>query len=73
MSTAHPRVRINPLFRRVGVDQDAPEWVVVAVRRAYCKRLHPDAHPEGQKAEAERRFKQAEQVFEEIWRVRGSG
>jgi succinate dehydrogenase/fumarate reductase-like Fe-S protein len=27
--------------------------------------------PAGQKAEAERRFKQMEEVFAEIWRVRG--
>ena len=63
--------RSNPLFRRVGLDEGAPEWVVVAVRRAYRKRLHPDAHPEGRKTEAERRFKAAEQVFDEIWRVKG--
>jgi hypothetical protein len=63
--------RTNPLFRRVGLDQDAPEWVVVAVRRAYRKRLHPDGQPAGAKVEAERRFKQVEGVFEEIWNVRG--
>ncbi len=61
----------NPLFRRVGLDEGAPEWLVVAVRRAYRKRLHPDAHPEGRKPEAERRFKEAEQIFDEIWRVKG--
>jgi multidrug resistance efflux pump len=63
--------RSNPLFRRVGLDECAPEWLVMAVRRAYRKRLHPDAHPEGQKAEAERRFKEAEGVFDEIWKLRG--
>ena len=63
--------RPNPLFRRVGLDESAPEWLAVAARRAYRKRLHPDAHPEGRKPEAERRFKEAEQVFDEIWRVKG--
>jgi hypothetical protein len=63
--------RPNPLFRRVGLDEAVPEWVAVAVRRAYRKRLHPDAHPEGRKMEAERRFKEAEQVFDEIWKLRG--
>jgi hypothetical protein len=60
-----------PLYRRVGLDQDAPKWVIEAVRREYRKRLHPDTKPQAQKAEAERRFKQMEEVFGEIWRVRG--
>ncbi len=63
--------RLNLLFRRVGLDEGAPEWVAVAVRRAYRKRLHPDAHPEGRKMEAERRFKEAERVFDDIWKLRG--
>ena len=68
---AQTSYRPNPLFRRVGLDEGAPEWLVVAVRRAYRKRLHPDAHPEGRKMEAQRRFKEAEQVFADIWRVKG--
>ena len=67
---AQTNTRPNPLFRRVGLDESAPEWLAVAVRRAYRKRLHPDAHPAGRKIEAERRFKAAEQVFDEIWKVR---
>jgi hypothetical protein len=63
--------RSNPLFRRVGLDEGAPEWVAVAVRRAYRKRLHPDSHPDDRKTEAERRFKEAEQVFNDIWKLRG--
>jgi hypothetical protein len=63
--------RTNPLFRRVGLDDGAPEWVVVAVRRAYRKRLHPDAHPDDRKPEAERHFKKAGEVFDDIWRLRG--
>jgi hypothetical protein len=34
-------------------------------------RLHADVQPQDRKAEAERRFKEAEQVFDEIWRLRG--
>ena len=60
----------HPLFRRVGLDADCPRWVAEAVRRAYQAKLHPDAHPPFRKAEAERRFKQAEQVFDEVWRLR---
>jgi hypothetical protein len=61
----------HPLFRRVGLDADCPRWVAETVRRAYRAKLHPDAHPPSRKAEAERRFKQAEQVFDEVWRRRG--
>jgi hypothetical protein len=68
---AQTNTRPNPIFHRVGLDEGAPEWLVVAVRRAYRKRLHPDAHPEGRKMEAERRFKEAEQVFDEIWKLKG--
>jgi hypothetical protein len=68
---AQTSYRPNPIFRRVGLDEGAPEWLAVAVRRAYRKRLHPDAHPEGRKMEAERRFKEAEEVFDDIWKQRG--
>jgi len=68
---AEVRNRPNPLFRRVGLDESAPEWVAVVVRRAYRKRLHPDAHPEGRKTEAERLFKEAEAVFADIWKLKG--
>lgn len=61
----------NPIFRRVGLDADCPRWVAEAVRREYRKRLHPDTKPARQKMEAERRFKEAETVFDEIWRLRG--
>jgi hypothetical protein len=69
--TTQPKERANPLFRRVGLDEAAPDWVAKAVRTAYRRRLHPDTHAGSRKVEAERRFKQAEQVFDEIWRVRG--
>jgi chromosome segregation ATPase len=63
--------RGDPLFRRVGLDQDCPKWVAVTVRREYRKRLHSDGKPPHQKMEAERRFKEAESVFDRIWAERG--
>lgn len=63
--------RGHPVYRRVGLDQDCPRWVAEIVRREYRKRLHPDTKPAPQKGEAERRFKETEQIFAEIWRQRG--
>ncbi len=61
----------NPVFRRVGLDPSAPRFAVEAVRKAYRKNLHPDLQPVERKEEAERRFKESEQVFDEIWKLRG--
>jgi len=61
----------HPAFRKVGLDKGCPRWVAEVVRREYRKRLHPDGQPAGRKAEAERRFKEAEGVFAEIWKLRG--
>jgi hypothetical protein len=63
--------RGHPVFRRVGLDQDCPKWLAEIVRREFRRRLHPDGKGPTQKAEAERRFKQAEEVFSEIWQLRG--
>lgn len=62
----------NPLYRRVGLHQNAPAWVVAAVRRAYRAKLHPDAHPKSRRAEAEKRFKEVEAIFDEITKLRSS-
>jgi hypothetical protein len=62
----------HPVYRRVGLHENAPAWVVAAVRRAYRAKLHPDAHPTSRKAEAERRFKVAEAIFNEIAKLRRS-
>lgn len=59
------------VFRRVGLDADCPRWVAEAVRREYRKRLHPDLQPAARKPAAEKRFKDAEAVFDEVWRLRG--
>jgi|ThiBioDrversion2_2_1062182.scaffolds.fasta_scaffold29576_2 hypothetical protein len=54
------------LFRRVGLNDGAPQWLVAAARRAYRVALHPDKHPAHRKQEAERRLKMAEGVFDQI-------
>lgn len=58
------------LFRRVGLCENAPEWLVTAARRAYRSALHPDRHPAHRKQEADRRFKLAEATFEAIEALR---
>ncbi|ODT21113.1 MAG: hypothetical protein ABS35_18270 [Kaistia sp. SCN 65-12] len=54
------------LYRRVGLVKDAPPWLVAAARRAYRAALHPDRHPAQYKGEAERRFLEAEAIFDQI-------
>jgi hypothetical protein len=66
-----PESKANPLYRRVGLDENCPKFVAEAVRKAYRRHLHPDSRPAAQKAEAERRFKEAEAAFSEIWHLRG--
>jgi hypothetical protein len=62
----------NSLYRRVGLDEGCPSFVIKAVQSAWRKKLHPDRYPEHQRREAERQFKEAEAIFEEIKRLRGS-
>lgn len=54
------------LYRRVGLSPGAPLWLVATAQRGFRQRLHPDCHPEHRKEEAERRFKMAEGVFDQI-------
>ncbi len=54
------------LYGRVGLSSCAPDWLILAARRAYRAQLHPDRHPEHHKWEADRRFKLAEATFDEI-------
>jgi septal ring factor EnvC (AmiA/AmiB activator) len=61
----------NPLFRRVGLDEKCPDFVLKAVRTAYRRALHPDTQPEARKAEATRRFQDSEAAFDEIYGLRG--
>jgi hypothetical protein len=61
----------NPIFRRVGLDEKCPDFVLKAVRTAYRRALHPDTQPDARKAEATRRFQDSEAAFDEIYRLRG--
>lgn len=54
------------LYRRIGLNENAPPWLILAARRAYRAKLHPDRHPEHHKREADLRFKLAEATFDEI-------
>jgi hypothetical protein len=58
------------IYRRVGLDEHCPDFVLRAVRTAYRKELHPDARPPEEKAVAERRFKEAEAVFGQLFALR---
>lgn len=62
-SEADPR---TALYNKVGLIPGAPDWLILAARRAYRVALHPDCHPAHRKQEAERRFKLAEGVFDQI-------
>lgn len=73
LRASHPASEHDPkaaLYRRVGLNENAPPWLVAAARRAYRAALHPDRHPAHRKLEAERRFKLAENVFDEIASLR---
>ena len=61
----------NSLFRRVGLDEDCPNFVLQAVRRSYRKQLHPDTKATQHKGAAEMEFKEAEEVFDALYKLRG--
>jgi hypothetical protein len=63
--------RLSALFRKVGLDENCPDFLLKAARQAFRKQFHPDLHPVHRRGEAEHRFKEAEAVFEEIKRLRG--
>lgn len=58
-------------YAKVGLHEGCPDFVLQAARTAYRKALHPDGQPERHRADAQRRFIEAEGVFEEIRRLRG--
>lgn len=68
--SAAARSRVAALHARVGLTENAPEWLIASARKAYRSRLHPDRHPPHRRQEAEDRYKQAEQVFDEIAALR---
>lgn len=54
------------LYNRVGLSPGAPVWLIDAARKAFRTALHPDRHPAHRKQEAEKKFKLAEGVFDQI-------
>ncbi|WP_043352505.1 hypothetical protein [Methylobacterium sp. B1] len=62
----------DPLFRSVGLDADAPDYIVQAARRAHRVALHPDKHPPERRQAAHERYVAAEAAFDAIARRRGS-
>jgi hypothetical protein len=61
----------HQVYAKVGLHEGCPDFVLQAARTAYRKALHPDGQPERHRAVAQRRFIEAEAVFEEIRRLRG--
>lgn len=61
----------NTLYRRVGLHEGCPDFVVVAARRAFRAALHPDRHSEVRKSAAQARFVAAEEAFCAIYKRRG--
>jgi chromosome segregation ATPase len=59
------------LFGQVGLMENAPDFLLKAARTAFRKANHPDHKPPAEKAAAEARFKQLEQVFNTIDQLRG--
>lgn len=59
----------DPSYRSVGLHERAPDWLVVAARRAYRANLHPDRHPR-HREQAHDRFVRAETVFNTIYAQR---
>jgi len=47
----------------------APEWLVIAARRAFRRHYHPDRHSGPERILAEARFKAAEEAFSKILRT----
>jgi FtsZ-binding cell division protein ZapB len=59
------------LYRRVGLDPDAPDFLLIAARKAHRFDAHPDRATPRLKEEAHRRFVRAEEIFAQIWQMRG--
>ena len=64
----HPDAE-QAIFRKVGLHPGAPEFLVLAARKAFRLALHPDRHPE-HRQEAHNRFIKAEAAFDKIARLR---
>jgi hypothetical protein len=63
---------VDPIYRRVGLDPAAPDYIVVAARRAHRLALHPDKHSPQHRQVAHERYVAAEAAFDAIARRRGA-
>lgn len=61
----------DPLYHRVGLHSDSPNFLIVAARRIFRSKLHPDRHPARHRQQAHERFVRAEATFDTIYRERG--
>src|SRR4051812_46642424 len=60
----------SSLWARVGLTARCPDFVLRAARAAYRKHFHPDLKRNAEKQESEQRFKEAEQIFAELFSIR---
>ena len=61
----------DPVYHRVGLHPDSPNFLIEAARRAFRSQLHPDRHPPRHRQQAHERFVRAEATFDTIYRERG--
>lgn len=65
--------KMQVLFARVGLHPSAPDFLVDAARKAYRRKYHPDKYSsvtDDKKKAAEETFKEMDNVFDEIERLR---
>jgi hypothetical protein len=60
----------NPIYRRVGLHERCPDFVLKAAKKAYAFELHPDRRPDNEKRKAEERLKEVNAVFDDIYNMR---
>lgn len=60
----------NPLYGKVGLDEQCPNHVLAAARKSFRRVFHPDSHPPHQRSEAERLYKETEAIFDQIYALR---
>jgi hypothetical protein len=64
---------VDELFSKVGLHPNCPDFLIRTARRTWRKEFHPDAlsdRPERERREAEERFKEIENVFDSIEKLR---
>jgi hypothetical protein len=69
LTSVRPETPEQALYRKVGLQPGAPEFLLIAARRAFRLALHPDRNPRHAR-QAHERYLQAEAVFDQIARLR---